>query len=137
MKVPQPKARKGALFLFPAKVAIAFVGLTLSIVLHEAFHVAVHWDAIQSITLLPNPMVLVEITSTAHATDNLILEEAVAYSITILVLLLTIMAISKVHDSKDARGFKEIALPKHSSLHELDIAELIEIAYRTELFPRR
>lgn len=133
MKVPTSKARKGALFLF-LKIFVASVGVLLSIILHELYHIAVHWGNIQSVTLFPQTGVIVEIVSTAPPGHDTSFEEFIAYSITFTILFVTILSVLKIHDKGDTRDFRSSLLSRRSSLQELETFELIETAYKTNMF---
>lgn len=113
---------------------IGLVGIFLSIALHEAFHIAMHWDSLQTITLFPNLYTIVEVSSVSSHYYDTSLEELIAYSITLGVLLATTIAIVAVGDTKDTRSFSATLVSKKSPFSELSDAELIELAYKTNAF---
>ncbi len=116
------------------RTLIGILGAILSIVLHELFHIIVHWGDIVSIILFPNARTIVEINSLSTHQYNTDLEELLAYSITIATLLVTTIIICRIHDKKDSRSFSKTLLPKSSSMHDLTDTQLIELAYKTGVF---
>lgn len=120
--------------LFDSRVIVGGVGLILSVVLHELFHVLVHWGHITQFHLFPNPTTIIEITSITPAGYNPQYEEAIAYSITLLVLLATAAVIGKLHDAKDTRTFSQIVFPNDARMQQLSRTELFELARRTNTF---
>lgn len=116
---------------------IASIGIFLSVILHELFHVAVHWGSIKAISVFPNVYTIVEIQSTGVGHYDTTLEELFAYTITLITLLITALAITGAHDRKDTKSFSKTILPKHSELHSLTEAELLELAMKTNVFKIR
>lgn len=116
------------------RVLIALLGLILSVVLHELFHIVVHWGDIVTIRLFPNAHTIVEVNSLSTHYYNTDLEELLAYSITVATLLVTTIIICRIHDKKDTRSFSRSVLPKSSSMHDLTEAQLIELAFKTGVF---
>lgn len=131
------EGRKASFLLFDSRLWIALLGLFLSIALHELFHILMHWNSIVSVKILPNIYTLVEVNSTSPHHYDTSLEELIAYSITLVVLLVTAMVIVNVNDSKDTRSFSDVLLPKNSDIRNLSEAELLELVYKSKLFKNR
>lgn len=105
----------------------------MSVVLHELFHIAMHWGQITHISILPNSSALVELTVPLPNGYDLAGEEMAAYLITIAVLMVTALIISRIHDTTDHRSSSQILFPKHSDMHQLQPHELLELAYRANV----
>lgn len=131
------EGRKASFLLFNSRLWIALAGVFLCVVLHELFHILVHWNTIVSINILPNIYTLVEVNSVSLHHYDTSLEELIAYSITLSVLLITAMLIVKINDSKDTRSFSEILLPKNSDIKNLSESEFFELVHKSELFKNR
>ena len=71
--------------------AILIIGLVLSVVLHELFHVLLHIGHIQHIDVFPNNGNIAQVVVDYQAGYNLALEEAFAYGITITLMLVTLV----------------------------------------------
>lgn len=131
------EGRKASFLLFDSRLWIAFLGVFLSIALHELFHILMHWNSIVSVKILPNIYTLVEVNSTSLHHYDTSLEELIAYSITLVTLLATAMLIVQINDSKDTRSFSEILLPKNSDIKNLSETEFFELVHKSELFKNR
>lgn len=90
------------------RVWYAFVGILISIAAHEAFHLAAHMGNIEKVTIFPNIFTIVEITETSPGVLTHDAEEAIAYTITVLILLLTIIDVFAISDSRDNRTVSQI-----------------------------
>lgn len=97
------------------RFVIAFVGLILSIALHELFHIIVHWGHVTSVSFFSNHYAIVQLTVDASSPFNAVEEEAIAYIITSIVALFTMIAIWRVSDKKDTRTFSQIIAPWNHS----------------------
>jgi len=100
--------------VFDLRILVSLIGLILSVVLHELFHIVMHWGHISSVVLLPGNGSLVEITSVAQLGYDLQLEEFIAYTITVFVMLATIITVWKIHDKKDTRTAHQIIFTGYS-----------------------
>lgn len=131
------EGRKASFLLFDSRLYIGIAGIFLSVVLHELFHILVHWNTIVSIKILPNMYTLVEVNSISRHQYDTSLEELIAYSITLIVLLATSILIVSINDSKDTRSFSETLLPKNSDIRNLSETELFELVHKSKLFKNR
>ena len=95
-------------YLTDIRVWYALVGIIISIAAHEAFHLAAHMGNIQKISIFPNAFTIVEITETSPGVLTHDAEEAIAYTITALILLLTIIDVFAISDSRDKRTVSQI-----------------------------
>lgn len=76
---------------------ILIVGLILSVVLHESFHVLMHWGNIRAIEIFPpSGNVAQVVTGPLPIGYSIINEELVAYSITIVMVAITIFIFIKM-----------------------------------------
>lgn len=89
---------------FDLKVIVATSGILLSIAAHELFHIIIHWGEIESMHLFPDRAAIFEIIFTPSTTYDLVLEEGIAYTITIVTLILTAMLIGDIHDARDTKN---------------------------------
>ena len=119
--------------LFDFRILIAVMGVALSIFLHEAFHVALHWGSIVSIHIFPSPMAIMAVDSYRGLTTDIHAEEAIAYGITLSVMVITAVVIGYVSDKKDSRSFTEIVFPKNKTMQAMSKRELFELAARVNL----
>ena len=119
--------------LFDFRILIAVMGVILSILLHEAFHVALHWGSIASIHIFPSPMAIMAVDSYRGLAMDIHTEEAIAYGITLSVMVITAVAIGYVSDKKDSRSFTEIVFPKNKTMQAMSKRELFELAARVNL----
>lgn len=126
----QPKKQN----LLAIKIVIGLIGLTLSIVLHELFHVLMHLDQAPHIGLFPGHNgAVVEILVNLPQGYDLEGEEIAAYGITLLVMLITVMIIFKIHDSTDERTSAEILFPNDKDMQKLSAAELLKLVDRADI----
>lgn len=96
-------------------VIVGICGVLLSVVMHEAFHILIHWGEIQTINLLPDHNAIVEIFFMPGKGDfDLAFEEATAYLITMITLVLTVMLVTEMRDARDIRSVQQIILDKSS-----------------------
>jgi hypothetical protein len=116
------------------KVVIGLIGLTLSIILHELFHVLMHLDQIPHIGLFPGHSgAIVEILVQLPQGYDLEGEEIVAYTITLLVMLATVMIIFKIHDHTDERTSAEILFPYDKEMQKMSPEELLKLVDRADI----
>lgn len=101
--------RKAFTVLLDPRIIVGLVGVTLSVVLHEAFHVIIHLSEIQSFSIFPDHNALVAIFFVPSTNDvDLAFEEATAYLITIITLVLTVMLVNDIHEARDKRSVRQI-----------------------------
>lgn len=137
MKVNHIGGRRALFSLFDARVIIASVGILLSVVLHELFHMLVHFGNVVSFGFLNGSHAIAHVTVSAPAGYDVNFEEFIAYTITFSVLLMTAIVIWSISDSKDSRSFARHLLPKHSDMHGLSSDELYALVDKAGLFSRK
>lgn len=93
--------RKVSGVVFDLRVIVGLLGIILSVLVHELFHIIVHWGEIDSIHIFPDSGAIVEMIFTPRATYDLVVEEAFAYTITMVTLILTAMLIGDINDAKN------------------------------------
>lgn len=111
-----------------AKICVGIIGVIMSIVLHELFHVLVHWDNISSYALFSRHGAVVELLVWAPRGYDLEGEEMFAYAITLATLLLTVMLIFRIHDATDDRTAAQILFPNNKEMQKIPPAELLSMA---------
>lgn len=116
--------------LFDIRVLYGLGGIIMSIVAHEAFHVLMHLDSVSGITFFPNHHAIATVDVALEEGYNLALEEAIAYSITAVVLFVTVIDIFAIHDSRDARPPQQLVFSRHEPL-EFD--DMHALAVKTKL----
>jgi hypothetical protein len=119
---------------FDIRTLVAIAGLLLSVVLHELFHGILHWGSISSIRLFPNSSAIVEITSTTKIGYSTQFEEAIAYTITFITLLVTAVIIAKMSDKKDTRSFLQTVFPRDARMQAMTAEELYRLALQAKVF---
>lgn len=102
--------RRGAEVLLDLRLIVGICGILLSIAAHELFHIIVHWGEINSIHIFPDSQAIVEVVFTPTAEYDLVAEEAIAYTITMVTLLLTAMLIGDIHDAYDEKTVEQTFL---------------------------
>lgn len=110
------------------RVLIGTVGLVLSLVLHELFHILVHWGNVTHVNFFPKFGTVVEINVSIPSGYDLEGEEIAAYGITLLVILITTIILFKVGDSEDKRSSAQILFPKDKEMQKLGPSELLALS---------
>lgn len=78
----------------------AAVGIVLSIVAHELFHVFVHAGNITKVEFFSDFYSIVTITSIVPKGYDFVAEEFIAYSISTVILFVTFIDVMAIHDSR-------------------------------------
>lgn len=110
------------------RVLVGLVGVTLSVVLHELFHILMHWGRISHISLFPKWGTIVQIDTHLPPGYDLAGEEMAAYGITLVVIFITMVIIFKIGDSEDKRSSGQILFPKDKTMQKLKPSELLELS---------
>lgn len=110
------------------RVLIGLVGITLSVVLHELFHILMHWGRISHISLFPKWGTIVEIDAHLSPGYDLAGEEMAAYGITLVVIFITTVIIFMIGDSEDKRSSGQILFPKDKNMQKLNPSEMLELS---------
>lgn len=118
------------------KVLIGLIGLTLSVVLHELFHILMHWGRISHISLFPRFGSIVEIDAKLPPGYDLAGEEMAAYAITLVVIFITTVIIFRIGDSEDKRSSAQILFPEDKEMQKLNPAEMLELSELEEDLPQ-
>lgn len=113
---------------FDIRVIIGVCGIALSILMHELFHLIMHWSEITSVHLLPNSHAIIEILFVPAHSYDLILEELFAYGITALTITLTATLIHDVNDQRDTRSVEQIIIPQHHQNATAHMSRQLHIA---------
>ena len=114
------------------KIAIAIIGIILSIVLHELFHVWMHWGDITSIGFFQGGSIA-EIIVIKHTGEDIEGEELAAYLITLLTMLVTLITLYKISDSTDQRSAQQIIFGSGKDAPNIKSAEFLKLANKAEL----
>lgn len=116
------------------KILVGVIGLTLSIVLHELFHVLMHLDQVPHIGLFPaHSGAIAEILVWLPQGYDLEGEEIAAYMITLIVMLFTVMVIFEIHDHTDERTSGQILFPNDKEMQKLNPSELLRLIDRADM----
>lgn len=110
------------------RVLVGVMGVILSLVLHELFHIVMHWGYITHVNFFPTPWTAVQIDASIPPGYDLNGEEIVAYGITLLVLLITTIIIFRIKDSEDERSTGQILFPDDRDMQTLSPSELLELS---------
>ena len=124
MKQFTRRVRRYRRAFFNVKTVVAVGGILLSVLLHELFHVAMHWGSIQKVEFFTNHAAIVSITSSVPHGYDVQLEELIAYSITLVTLLITSAVVGSLHDKKDSRTALETVFPGKSRMTNREFYEL-------------
>ena len=101
--------------LFDVRVIIAIIGVIMSIVMHELFHIILHWNEIIEVGLFPDRHAIFEVLFVPTADDDIVVEEIVAYAITMATLVITAMIINDINELRDKRSVSQIVMNNRSS----------------------
>ena len=96
------EGRRASLLFWSTRIAIALTGVFLSVVLHELYHVAMHWGDVVAFRILPAPFVLAEVEFIFRPGHSLFAEELVAYTISSLVIITTVFILLALPHKKGA-----------------------------------
>lgn len=119
--------------LLDVRALYALGGIIISVALHELFHILMHLGEIKQISLFPDSHAIITITTTLSSRYDLNIEEALAYSITILVLLVTVIDVCAIHDSRDKKNFSQTLFPHEKTLQKQDHQTLVNMAAKLKL----
>ena len=133
MKQGIRRVRRFGRTFFNAKIIVALCGGFLSVALHELFHIVVHWGHITEIEVFSHHAAIVTITSRTSENYNVIIEEMIAYAITLITALITILILYRMYDIKDSRSFVATVFPRDKAMQQLSPEELYELAARIKL----
>lgn len=125
-------AKKPRYAIWTTKIVVAIIGIIMSIALHEAFHIIVHWNDGPHVRLLSSQETLAEIIVWIPSGYDLEGEEIAAYTITLLTLIATAMIIYKIDDANDTRSAAEILFPDDKEMQKLNPDQMLELADRAD-----
>lgn len=109
--------------LFDLRVIVGVCGVVLSVVMHELFHIIVHWGEVTDVNLFPDSHAIVEVLFVPSAEYDLVVEEALAYMITMATIVLTAMLIHDIDDLHDNRSVEQIIMAKDYSSHNTNLEQ--------------
>lgn len=110
------------------RVLVGLLGLSLSFILHELFHIVMHWGRITHISFFPSPWTVVQIDAWIPPGYDLDGEEIAAYGITLLVMFITVIFIFRIKDSEDKRSSVQILFPENREMQKLNPSEMLELS---------
>ena len=129
----EPPVKKSPSYL-GTKIIVGLIGLTLSIVLHELFHVLMHLDQVPRIGLFPaHSGAIAEILVWLPQGYDLEGEEIAAYTITLIVMLFTVMVIFEIHDHTDERTSGQILFPNDKEMQKMSPSDLLRLIDRADM----
>lgn len=89
------------------RVIVGICGIVLSVVMHELFHIIMHLGEIRSIHIFPDTQAIVEILLVPSPYHDLVVEEAIAYIITMTTLILTAILVGDIHDARSTKSVRQ------------------------------
>ena len=96
---------------YDIRVVYALCGILLSIIAHELVHIIIHFGSMQSIHLFPDWYTIAAIESSVNGAYDTLLEEGIAYTMSTLVLGITVIDVFAIHDSRcDKSAHETISL---------------------------
>lgn len=118
--------RSAGTYIIDVRVLYALTGLILSIVAHELVHVLVHFGDITTVHILPNLSTIVALNLDSVQGYDLNSEELVAYAVSGLVQLITIIDVFAIHDSHSRKPIEKLIF-KDDDLSESDSKLLLQL----------
>ena len=112
--------------LFDVRVLYALTGLIVSIFAHELVHVLVHFGDINAVHILPDLSTIVALNLDSAQGYDLNSEELVAYAVSGLVQLITIIDVFAIHDSHSRKPIEKIIF-KDEAISEADSRLLLQL----------
>lgn len=114
-------------YAFDIRVLYALAGLIVSIFAHELVHVLLHLGSIDSVHLFPNFQTVVAMNVNFVQGYSVNAEEFVAYAVTVLVQLITIIDVLAIHDSRNKKTAGQVLFGSHDSLSEREKGILLQL----------
>jgi hypothetical protein len=114
-------------YAYDVRVLYALTGLILSILAHELVHVLMHFGDINAVHFLPNLSTIVAINLDSIQNYDMNTEELVAYAVSGLVQLITIIDVFAIHDSYDRKPVGKLIFNKYDELSENDSKLLLQL----------
>lgn len=127
-------ARKSRGYVIVA-ILIGLLGLTLSLVLHELFHIFMHWGSVRHVNFFPHLGALVEVDVALAPGYDLEGEEVAAYCITLLTILVTVAIIFMIGDSEDKRSSGQILFPNDKKMQKMNPSKMLELSELDDAIP--
>lgn len=115
------------------QIIIGVIGLIMSVVLHEAFHIWMHWGEIVNIRLFTG-FSIAEIIVIEREGYDVLGEEIAAYLITILVIMSTVMIIYKISDATDTHTVRQLLFPG-KEFAGMKKSEFLRLAAKADIAP--
>lgn len=119
--------------LIDIRTAVGVIGFVCAVLSHELLHIALHWGEVTHLSFFTSIYTIAEVGAQISPEHDVVGEEIAAYLITLLVLLVTAIIISRLHDHRDPRSFSETLTGKSGTLSQMSPAELLELAHRSNL----
>ena len=118
--------RDAGKYAYDVRVLYALTGLILSIFAHELVHVLVHFGNINAVHILPNLSTIVALNLNSTKSYDLSSEELVAYAVSGLVQLITIIDVFAIHDSHSRKPIEKLIF-KDEDISEADSKLLLQL----------
>ena len=103
-------------------------GAFLSIALHEAFHIYMHWGSINRIEFFPNLTTIMQVDTVLPAGYDIEGEEIAAYCITLIVLIVTSVIIFKIRDTDDIRSAGQTLFPGNKKMQKMNPTQMLKLS---------
>lgn len=114
-------------FVFDVRVLYLIAGLIMSVVAHELVHVLMHLGSIDAIHFFPSFGTIIAIDVNYVPGYDIGAEEDIAYAVTFLIQLITIIDVFAIHDSRDRRTAEQALFGSHDHLSEQESNFLLQI----------
>jgi hypothetical protein len=113
-------------YAYDVRILYALTGLLLSIVAHELVHVLVHFGSINAVHILPNLSTIIALNLDSAQGYDLNSEELLAYAVSGLVQLITIIDVFAIHDSHSRKSIEKLIF-KDEDISEADSKLLLQL----------
>lgn len=114
-------------YLIDIRVLYALTGIILSLLAHELVHVLMHFGDVHTVHILPDVTTIAALyvdTATGYDMNS---EELVAYAVSGLIQLITIIDVFAIHDSRDRKTIGKHIFKHHDNLSETDSKLLLQL----------
>jgi hypothetical protein len=127
MKRLSRTVRGAGRYVFDVRVLYALAGIIVSLCAHELVHVVMHFGDIHAVHLLPDTATIVGIYVGVSEGYDMNAEELIAYAVSGLIQLITIIDVFAIHDSYDRKTAEKLIFKKHDDISASDSKLLLQL----------
>ena len=113
--------------IFDVRLVYALAGLVVSLCAHELVHIVIHFGDINAVHFLPDPATIVAISLNSIDSFDINSEELIAYAVSGVIQLITIIDVFAIHDSYDRKSVEQLVFKKHDELSMNDSKLLLQL----------